>query len=101
MLFLPIYVLITVSSAHQYCKSLAEISHKSYTYLHFIIMICQRCLVVCIYLGCFGHYMEDYIPVSFLTHDTIWLSEYQILSIYSTQPSYVGGSAHLPEMACF
>lgn len=41
------------------------------------------------------------IPVSFLTHDTIWLSEYEILSIYSTHPSYGGGSAHLPETACF
>lgn len=41
------------------------------------------------------------IPVSFLTHNTIWLSEYRILSIYSTHPSYAEGSAHSPEVACF
>lgn len=37
-------------------------------------------------------------PVSFLIHNIIWLSEYWMLSIYSTHPSYVGHSAHLPEM---
>lgn len=47
-------------TAHQHCESLVEISHKSFTYLNFIPMICQPYLFVCIYLGRLGHCMKDF-----------------------------------------